>query len=291
MVFFEKLKLKINMKKLLLFVCNTFLSRANYYRLARFLWLDARGDPKNSIGRNGELEVQSAVLKQAAGLDSAVCLDVGANLGIYSRDLLRSAEGAGVGEKLELFCFEPNPDCVKEIEKNLASFIKEGNISIVPKVMTNQGGEATFHVTGTTAGSSSLKVDERHQKSQKITVECVTFDGFCEQRKIDQVLFAKVDTEGNDMRVIEGAKEMLASGRLHYLQFEYNYRWIYFRCFLKDVFDLVEPLGYQIAKVTEKGLEVYPEWHNELEVYREGNYLIGKDFGRLGMPLVKSPIF
>lgn len=47
-------------------------------------------------------------------------------------------------------------------------------------------------------------------------------------------------------------------------------------------------LGYKVAKVTAKGLEVYPRWHFELEVFREGNYLVGHDFDHLGMRLFES---
>ena len=92
------------------------------------------------------------------------------------------------------------------------------------------------------------------------------------------------------MRVLEGAKGLLERGAIDFLQFEYNHRWILFRNYLKDVFDLVEPLGYRVAKVTPHGLEVYPKWHFELEVFWEGNYLIAKDFAALGLPLLKSVI-
>jgi hypothetical protein len=42
---------------------------------------------------------------------------------------------------------------------------------------------------------------------------------------------------------------------------------------LKDAFELLLPLGYKLGKITGKGLEFYPDWHFELESFREGNYL------------------
>ena len=119
----------------------------------------------------------------------------------------------------------------------------------------------------------------------------MTLETFCSEHNITRIVFAKVDTEGNDMRVLEGARDLLERGAIDFLQFEYNHRWILFRNYLKDVFDLVEPLGYRVAKVTPHGLEVYRHWHFELEVFWEGNYLVAKDFGVLGLPLITSAIF
>jgi len=57
------------------------------------------------------------------------------------------------------------------------------------------------------------------------------------------------------------------------LQFEYNHRWVFSRHFLRDAFEFMRPLGYEIGKVTPKGIEFYAGWHPELETFREGNYL------------------
>jgi len=66
---------------------------------------------------------------------------------------------------------------------------------------------------------------------------------------------------------------MLEAHRIQVLQFEYNQRWIDSRHYLKDAFELLEPLGYKLGKITPRGIEFYPQWHFELETFREGNYL------------------
>src|SRR5262249_43941385 len=57
-------------------------------------------------------------------------------------------------------------------------------------------------------------------------------------------------------------------------QFEYSFHWINSRTYLKDVFDLVRDTPYAVAKVCPEGLEVYAEWHPELERYFEANYAL-----------------
>jgi hypothetical protein len=94
------------------------------------------------------------------------------------------------------------------------------------------------------------------------------------EHSIDQVDLIKIDTEGNDFRVIQGASVLLTKGGVGVLQFEYNHRWIHSRSYLKDVFDLVRNTPYRVAKVCSTALEVYSEWHPELERFFETNYIL-----------------
>jgi len=73
--------------------------------------------------------------------------------------------------------------------------------------------------------------------------------------------------------VLEGAQSLVSEGRIGVIQFEYNWRWIGARRFLKDAFDTLGGCGYRIGKVTPRGVECYGAWHPELETFREGNYL------------------
>ena len=57
------------------------------------------------------------------------------------------------------------------------------------------------------------------------------------------------------------------------MQFEYNFRWIGARRYLKDAFDLLSPHGYVIGKVTPGAIEWYRDWSPELETFREANFV------------------
>ncbi len=70
---------------------------------------------------------------------------------------------------------------------------------------------------------------------------------------------------------------MLRAGAIDLVQFEYNWRWIEARSFLRDVFQLVLPLGYSLGKVTGRGIECYEAWHPEFETFKEGNYLLFRE--------------
>jgi hypothetical protein len=83
-----------------------------------------------------------------------------------------------------------------------------------------------------------------------------------------------VDTEGHDWHVLAGAVDLLRSRRIGLAQFEYNHRWVYARRFLKDVFDLVEGMPYQVGRLTGAGVELTPRWHPELDRFFQSNFVL-----------------
>ena len=107
-------------------------------------------------------------------------------------------------------------------------------------------------------------------------VDLVSIDSYVEESAIDRITMVKVDAEGHDLSVIKGAVASLEKGTIEFLQFEYNWRWIDNKGFLKDVFELCRPLGYEIGKITPKGIEFYNDWDPLLETFNENNYLICK---------------
>ena len=129
------------------------------------------------------------------------------------------------------------------------------------------------------AGVNSLvPFDGDRVASTTETVDVETVDRFCEQRDINHITLLKVDAEGLDLAVLVGAHGMLAAASVGIAQFEYNWRWVASRSYLKDVFGLIHDLpGYSLGKVTPLGIEFYERWHHELETFRESNYVLVRD--------------
>ena len=49
-----------------------------------------------------------------------------------------------------------------------------------------------------------------------------TLDLFCEREAIPNIDFLKIDTEGNELDVLEGAKKLLSGGKIKIIQFEFG---------------------------------------------------------------------
>ena len=71
-----------------------------------------------------------------------------------------------------------------------------------------------------------------------------------------------------------GCKEMFKNNRIIALQFEYNWRWINSKSYLKNVFDYFNDTNYLIGKITSNEVQIINDWNPELEKFYESNYLI-----------------
>lgn len=267
------------------------LGRRNFVRLGRFLWMESRLDVPNAMEDNGELLVQSAVARHWAARKPVVIFDVGANVGRWSEQLfseLKKTRPTMAG--VELHLFEPAPTCQQLLREAFAcgDGSNDGaSVHLHGLALSDRAGDGELNLFGETAGINSLLPHHHAETTKTVPVTCQTLDDFCEEQGVERIHLLKIDTEGNDSRVLHGAERMLAAGRIDWVQFEYNHRWVTFRAYLKDVFDLVSPHAYSVAKITPRGIEIYSAWHHELESFREGNYFLFRGSPPAELPQVK----
>lgn len=254
------------------------VGRRRLVRVSRFVLNHARRDGPNDIDRNGELLVQRHALE--VGGDSALVIDVGANVGQWSGHLVDQCSAS-----LDLHVFEPSAGCIDRLRGTLRSTDRI-HVTLNQAAASCEEGEATLFKPHEMAGSSSLHgtgvADALHE-----TVRTLTLDRYCAEHNIEHIHLLKIDAEGHDHHVLLGAGHLLVRGAIDLVQFEYNHRWIEARHYLKDVFDLVVPCGYDVGKVTPQGIEWYPEWSPQLETLIEANYVAALPCARARLPHVR----
>lgn len=241
------------------------IGRRNLVRLGRLISLEARLDSANDMASNGELMVQDTLLASTSGAPMIV-FDVGANVGDWSRHFLQKSGSRSV----TVHAFEPASATYAQLRENLRS--EGGRIALVNQALSDTCGTTEFAIVGVGLGINSLHAPLSKAESVEV-IALNTLDNYCKQNSINQIDLIKIDAEGHDMHVLRGASGMFGKHAISAVQFEYNQRWIDARYFLKDAFELFLPLGYRLGKVTSRGVEFYPNWHFELESFREGNYL------------------
>jgi len=137
--------------------------------------------------------------------NSSVILDVGANCGAFSLKLGQAAIKKGV-QNYAIYAFEPNPLVCGFFNKNLSlnpslqSFVKLQSIGIGRKSETLP---MVFSNTNTGGG----KIVERQEGQVLVSVQ--TLDSFVEANQLKNIAFIKIDVEGFEPFVIEGAKETI----------------------------------------------------------------------------------
>jgi FkbM family methyltransferase len=257
------------------------LIRRSIWRAGRKLYEWARKEERNETLTNGELRLQRLIIDGARSESKIIIFDVGARIGDWSKAFVDGASARS--RDLELHVFEPVPDSRGLLEKALAGQVASGRVHINGIALSNESRTMRLYVPHFTGGTSTLHPDSSVKYQEVLDVQTSTIDRYCSENSIDRIDMVKIDTEGNDLRVIQGATELLRRGKLGIVQFEYNSRWVYSRSYLKDVFDLVRGTPYWIAKICSTSLEIYVEWHPELERFFETNYVLVHE--RLTVPL------
>jgi FkbM family methyltransferase len=248
------------------------LTRQWIWRVGRKLYERARKDERSLTLTDGELRLQRLIIDGARAESKMIIFDVGARIGDWSKAFIDRASAQS--RDLELHAFEPVPDSRSLLESALARQVESGRVRVNGVALSNESRTAQIHVPHFTGGTSTLHPDPSVKYQEVLDVQTSTLDRYCSENSIDRIDMIKIDTEGNDLRVIQGAIEILRRGNVGVMQFEYTFRWIYSRSFLKDVFDLVRGTPYWVAKICSTGLEIYVEWHPELERFFETNYAL-----------------
>jgi FkbM family methyltransferase len=253
------------------------LGKRTTWRLGRALYMLARGDVANDITTNGELMVQRSVVagwRQATGdKRKLVVFDVGANKGDWSEPMLNHMTASHERALLDLHMFEPVPSTLAVLRERLLNAGKGVTLQYHQLALSSDEGTEQMYLLGA-SGINSLHPDTATGKASSISISKDTASHFCTVNEIEEIHLMKCDTEGHDMEVIQGALPLLQQGRIKVLQFEYNHCWIYSRHYLKDAFDVVAGLPYRLGKIQSDHVELYSDWHPELERFFEANYLL-----------------
>ncbi len=167
------------------------------------LWLDLRRDVDFLLYR-GEFEKSHLdVFFSLIHMNDTV-IDVGANIGIYS--MLASTKVAASGN---VFAFEPSEWARERLEKNLV-LNNVHNVTIIPKGVSNKSGKIDFYICEDDAYNSIGNVPMKPVIKKEV-IDVITLDDFCTEQGITKVDILKIDTEGADYLVLQGATTILNS--------------------------------------------------------------------------------
>ena len=128
-----------------------------------------------------------------------VVIDIGAHIGYYT--LLFSEL---VGEKGEVFSFEPVIESFELLEKN----IKENNFTNVTAIQKAVSNETKLTKLFLTPNATTHKISNKHPSSEYIDVHSITLDEYF--KEFDRnVNFIKCVSQGADFAVIQGMQKLL----------------------------------------------------------------------------------
>jgi FkbM family methyltransferase len=211
---------------------------------------------------SGELHIIKK-LKKVNGKN--VVFDIGANVGDWSKFLVNEYEST----PYTLYMFEPSRKTFELLTENITANEKHffHNIGFGDKKDTLE----IFYEYETQGSASILMKGASHSE----TVEIETLDDFCDAHNISEIDILKMDVQGYEYNILQGAKRLLSEGKIANIQFEFDEPNIEQRLFFKDFWELLHD-SYDIYHSLYNGLVKVNEYHYELENYRCMNYLAVK---------------
>lgn len=185
------------------------------------------------------------LLRGMVGLGDVV-IDVGANEGYISIPLALK-----VGEQGRVYSIEPHPANVATLKENIGlnNLI---NVTVIPKAVSDEKGIMTFY--GDRAWGTLIN---SHMTGESKT-EVDLLDNIIQV----PVKLIKIDVEGNEIRVIRGAKNLIQTFK-PIIVFEVNLSYLaYVDISINETFDFLKGNGYQIFKERNGELESF-DWFDQ----------------------------
>ena len=145
----------------------------------------------------GSFEIDKQRRLQDRLREGMTAFDIGAHVGFYTLLMSRM-----VGDSGKVFAFEPWPanvtDCLAHVRMNHL-----GNVVVVPVAVGNTSGLASF-ASGESTSSGKLA-----QAETVVRVACLTLDEVIATGRFPIPDVVKVDVEGAESQVLEGAQTLL----------------------------------------------------------------------------------
>lgn len=162
---------------------------------------------RSYFGENcDEREVLEALIPTFA--KTKVFVDVGGSLGQYTHFANKHMVGG------EIYAVEADPVRFEELERNCRRWMSgsTNRLSAIHAAVSDSDGETTFFTTNSNVSGGLFihPVKSAGVQWQEVKVPTITLDAHFKDTSPD---FIKIDVEGSELRVLRGAKQLLARKR------------------------------------------------------------------------------
>lgn len=154
-----------------------------------------------------------------------VCIDGGANHGEITEAILQMHPTAHV------HAFEPSPECQSILR---ARFANRPEVTLVASGLGNENGVLEFHRYANDELSSFLPLQAGtanpfHGESELAleTMPLTTLNRYADQHGLNRIDLLKIDTQGYDLRVLQGSDHLFQTGSVNHVLVELNFLPLY----------------------------------------------------------------
>ena len=170
---------------------------------------------------------------------SPTVFDVGFHAGEFADAVLAARSQA------RIFGFEPAASIRGAYEQSHPSI--DRRIRLESIALSDREGEFVFHDDG--SAQNSLAPIAYTHRTVSYPVPTTTIDAYASIQGIDHIDLLKIDVEGYDLHVLEGAQRMLDAQQIDLFVFEYNFAWILTRRYLHDAVSFFAEKPYRLFRL------------------------------------------
>ena len=206
------------------------------------VFLHHRDDIGLVVLMTGSFEKAEIELARSLARSATTAIDVGANVGIFTVPL-----ALVVGARGRVIAVEPSPENVAQLEHNIRLNQLE-NVDLHPIALAAAPGEVELQLGADPAFHSTSTVVRSRAAAVATSVRAETLDAIWRDAGSPEVSFLKIDTEGAELDVLHGARELLDAYRMPILLEAKE------RERVRELDALLVPLGY--ARTRPRGFAV-----------------------------------
>lgn len=233
---------------------------------ARFVWKPSDAYSLLGYPLRGNFEELETDVAIRIAKNCKCFVDVGGNFGWYTCHALGVMPAGS-----EIHVFEPVPLIREELKKNIALNSREDmKVYVDESCLSDIKGNVTIHVPKQHgAAFASMEIQAYKGGFDLVQAQTITLDEYCRSSSISSVDFLKIDVEGAELKVLQGARDILSRAKKPIILLEsYPPLLEPFNCKLSDVLDYVRSFGY----------EGFMFHHGRLHVLNSENAGLGYDY-------------
>ena len=140
--------------------------------------------------------------------DGDTVIDIGSHIGIFT---LKAARRTKRGLVISI---EPYPKNFKILLKNVKNN-KLKNVIAVNSALSNCDGVGKLYIAPGTSGASHSLLRSRVESSEFVEVLVRKLDSLLDELNIKKVNMIKIDAEGSELEILEGAEKTLRDNNVH----------------------------------------------------------------------------